>query len=93
MFTTFHKSRNQTAAGWKISRWNFFLLVWLGAFVWYFVPGLLMPALSYFNVITWFAPDNVIIANLVSHHLNHGLTDTNDLVRSFIWLRPLSTYP
>ena len=25
-----------------------------------------MPALSYFNVITWFAPDSVVIANLVS---------------------------
>ena len=25
-----------------------------------------MPALSYFSVITWFAPKNVTIANLVS---------------------------
>lgn len=52
-----------------------------------------MPALSYFNVITWFAPDNVVVANLVSDHLNDGLIYTNELVRSFIWLRPVSNDP
>ncbi len=67
MFTTMHKSENKPANGWKLSRWKFFLLVWTGAFMWYFLPGLLMPALSYFNVITWFAPDNVAVANLVCH--------------------------
>ena len=45
-------------------RWNFFYIVWLSAFLFYFLPGLLFPALSFFNVITWFAPDNVIVANL-----------------------------
>jgi hypothetical protein len=30
----------------------------------YFLPGLLFPALSYFSVITWFAPKNVVVANL-----------------------------
>ncbi|KAK4125978.1 OPT-domain-containing protein [Parathielavia appendiculata] len=64
MFTTLHKEENKEADGWKISRWKFFYVVWLGAFLFYFLPGLLMPALSYFNVITWFAPENVVIANL-----------------------------
>ncbi|GAW27123.1 putative sexual differentiation process protein isp4 [Rosellinia necatrix] len=64
MFSTLHKERNEPANGWKISRWSFFFVVWLGAFIFYFLPGLLMPALSYFNVITWFAPDNVVVANL-----------------------------
>lgn len=67
MFTTMHKSTNQTANGWNISRWKFFLLVWFGSFAWYFLPGLLMPALSYFSVLTWFAPKNVVVANLVSN--------------------------
>ena len=66
MFTTMHSSENKSANGWMISRWKFFLCVWFGAFAWYFLPGLLMPALSYFNVITWFAPKNVVVANLVS---------------------------
>ncbi|KAL2266975.1 hypothetical protein VTJ83DRAFT_4252 [Remersonia thermophila] len=64
MFTTLHKEENREANGWRISRWNFFYVVWLGAFLFYFLPGLLMPALSYFNVVTWFAPDNVVVANL-----------------------------
>ncbi|SPQ25185.1 7eca5c79-76ff-497f-a683-e01fa5f6607c [Thermothielavioides terrestris] len=64
MFTTLHKEENKEANGWRISRWKFFYVVWLGAFLFYFLPGLLMPALSYFNVVTWFAPDNVVIANL-----------------------------
>ena len=65
MFTTMHKKENKLANGWLVSRYRFFVIVWAVAFVWYFVPGLLMPALSYFNVITWFAPKNVVIANLV----------------------------
>lgn len=64
MFTTLHKEENTIADGWKISRWKFFFVVWFGSFMFYFLPGLLMPALSYFSVITWFAPKNVIVANL-----------------------------
>lgn len=64
MFTTLHKEENTEANGWKISRWKFFYAVWFGAFIFYFLPGLLFPALSYFNVITWFAPENVVVANL-----------------------------
>lgn len=66
MFATMHKRENKTANGWKISRWRFFILVWMSAFAWYFMPGLIMPALSYFNILTWFAPDSVVMANLVS---------------------------
>ena len=64
MFSTLHKEENKPANGWTMSRWKFFLIVWLSAFLFYFLPGLLFPALSYFNVITWFAPDNVVVANL-----------------------------
>lgn len=64
MFTTLHKEENNVANGWRMSRWKFFYIVWTGAFLFYFFPGLLMPALSYFNVVTWFAPNNVVVANL-----------------------------
>lgn len=64
MFTTLHKEENKIANGWRISRWKFFYVVWITSFLFYFLPGLLIPALSYFNVITWFAPDNVVVANL-----------------------------
>ena len=65
MFTTMHKRDNKIANGWTITRHRFFVYVLMGAFAWYFLPGLLMPALSYFSVITWFAPKNVVVANLV----------------------------
>ncbi|OTB19650.1 hypothetical protein K445DRAFT_313424 [Daldinia sp. EC12] len=64
MFTTLHKEENKPANGWTVSRWKFFFTVWIAGFIFYFLPGLLMPALSYFNVITWFAPNNVVVANL-----------------------------
>lgn len=64
MFGTMHKNENKTANGWSITRYRFFIYVWAAACAWYFVPGLLMPALSYFNIVTWFAPDNVVVANL-----------------------------
>ncbi|KAI1877246.1 uncharacterized protein JN550_001318 [Neoarthrinium moseri] len=64
MFGTLHKEENKPANGWRISRWKFFYVIFFAAFFFYFIPGLLMPALSYFNVITWFAPDNVVVANL-----------------------------
>lgn len=66
MFSAMHKNENKPADGWRVSRYKFFVYVWAGAFLWYFVPGLLVPALSYFNVITWFAPKSVVVANLVS---------------------------
>jgi OPT family small oligopeptide transporter len=64
MFSTLHRQDNKPANGWTMSRWRFFYVVWIGAFIFYFLPGLLMPALSYFNVVTWFAPKNVVLANL-----------------------------
>ncbi|KAF2687409.1 OPT-domain-containing protein [Lentithecium fluviatile CBS 122367] len=64
MFTALHKDENKPANGWTISPSKFFVRVFVGAVAFYFLPGLLMPALSYFSVITWFAPKNVVVANL-----------------------------
>ncbi|KAF1959944.1 OPT-domain-containing protein [Byssothecium circinans] len=64
MFTTLHTEENKPANGWTISPSQFFVRVFLGSGAFYFLPGLLMPALSYFSVITWFAPKNVVVSNL-----------------------------
>jgi hypothetical protein len=66
MFTTLHTDENKPADGWNVSRSKFFLYIFLGSAVFYLFPGLLMPALSYFNIVTWFAPKNVVVANFVS---------------------------
>ncbi|KAL9488641.1 hypothetical protein ACSS6W_000918 [Trichoderma asperelloides] len=73
MFSTLHKQENKPANGWTISRWKFFYIVWTCASLFYFLPGLLMPALSYFNVITWFAPKSVVLANLFGVSSGLGL--------------------
>ena len=73
MFSTLHKQENKPADGWTISRWKFFYIIWTVSFLFYFLPGLLFPALSYFNVITWFAPKNVVIANLFGVSSGLGL--------------------
>lgn len=73
MFATMHKNENKVANGWTISRYRFFVYIWAAACAWYFLPGLLMPALSYFNVVTWFAPDNVVVSNLFGVSSGLGL--------------------
>jgi hypothetical protein len=81
MFTALHKDENKPADGWTISPRKFFTRVFSGSVAFYFLPGLLFPALSYFSVITWFAPKNVIVANLVSRTLSsdHDLADSSSL--------------
>ncbi|KAF1921156.1 OPT oligopeptide transporter protein-domain-containing protein [Ampelomyces quisqualis] len=64
MFTALHKEVNKPADGWKISPRKFFGRIFMAGVAFYFLPGLLFPALSSFNVITWFAPRSVIVANL-----------------------------
>lgn len=70
MFTSLHKNDNKPAGGWRISRFKFFAYVFFASAAFYFLPGLFFPALSYFNVLTWLAPNSVIIANLVCPHVN-----------------------
>lgn len=80
MFSSIHKYENKPADGWRISRWRFFLWVLMGSVAFYFLPGLLMPALSYFSVVTWFAPKNTVVANLVS--LSFDIMELRSLVSS-----------
>ncbi|KAJ5936413.1 OPT oligopeptide transporter [Penicillium verhagenii] len=48
--------------GWTMSRYRFFLYAFGAMFVWYWFPGYLFQALSYFNWITWIAPNNTTLA-------------------------------
>lgn len=82
MFTALHKEENKPADGWTISPRKFFSRVFSGSVAFYFLPGLLFPALSYFNVITWFAPKNVVIANLVGISIPDRVSRTDLLYSS-----------
>ncbi|KAI3082272.1 hypothetical protein CBS147353_2683 [Aspergillus niger] len=48
--------------GWKISRYRFFMYCFIGMFIYYWFPGYIFQALSYFNWMNWIAPDNVKLA-------------------------------
>ncbi|KAI6156158.1 OPT oligopeptide transporter protein-domain-containing protein [Pisolithus thermaeus] len=65
LFNTLH-SQQYAGAGQLggLSRERFFLYAFLCAFVWYFFPGYIFQALSYFSWVTWIWPDNAEIAQL-----------------------------
>lgn len=44
--------------GWTISRYSFFFIAFSGSFLYFWFPNYLFEALSYFNWISWIAPDN-----------------------------------
>jgi hypothetical protein len=56
LFQTLHSGVNVEADGWKITRYRFFLYVFLGSFVWYWFPGFIFTALSTFAFVCWAAP-------------------------------------
>jgi OPT family small oligopeptide transporter len=47
--------------GWTISRYRYFLYVFIGSFVWYWFPGFIWQGLSVFAFVTWIKPNNVVI--------------------------------
>ncbi|OJA16419.1 hypothetical protein AZE42_07233 [Rhizopogon vesiculosus] len=54
-----------------ISRERFFAYIFTGAFFWYFIPGYLFQALSWFSWVTWIWPDNPVVAQLFGY--SHGM--------------------
>ncbi|CAG7956299.1 unnamed protein product [Penicillium salamii] len=74
MLETLHARANRVADGWRISRLHFFMYVMAGAFIWYFFPGLIFTALSYFTWVCWIAPKNVIVNHLFGMQTGLGLS-------------------
>ncbi|KAK6460595.1 OPT oligopeptide transporter protein-domain-containing protein [Scheffersomyces coipomensis] len=75
--TNMHINENHPANGWKISRLAFFLTIFTCSFVWYWFPGYIFQALSYFSWITWIKPNNVIINQLFGSNTGLGLFPNN----------------
>ncbi|KAL4924224.1 small oligopeptide transporter, OPT family [Aspergillus undulatus] len=74
LLSTLHSKSNQIADGWSISRQRFFVLVFVGGAVWYFVPGYLFTALSVFSFICWAAPTNVVVNQLFGQKSGLGMS-------------------
>jgi hypothetical protein len=62
LFETLHSGANPIADGWRISRYRFFLCVFIGSFLWYWLPGFLFSGLSTFAFICWATPSKLHIS-------------------------------
>ncbi|KAJ6015690.1 hypothetical protein N7540_010281 [Penicillium herquei] len=66
--------------GWTISRYRYFLYVMLGAFCWYWFPGVIWQSLSIFAFVTWIKPNNVVVNQLFG-----GYTGLSLIPLTFDW--------
>ncbi|KAI1867619.1 hypothetical protein JX265_007421 [Neoarthrinium moseri] len=73
LLSSLHSRANAVADGWRITRIKFFMVVGLGAFVWYWFPGLIWTGLSYFTWICWIAPDNLVVNQVFGMVTGMGL--------------------
>ncbi|KAB8070934.1 OPT oligopeptide transporter protein-domain-containing protein [Aspergillus leporis] len=64
LFQTLHSGANPIADGWRVSRYRFFMYVFIGSFCWYWLPGYLFTGLSTFAFICWAVPNNKVVNNL-----------------------------
>ncbi|KAG2337109.1 OPT oligopeptide transporter [Suillus weaverae] len=75
-----------------ISRERFFVYVFCGGCAWYFVPGYLFQALSYFSWVCWIAPDNVVVNQLFGYGSGLGMSlITFDWAQITYVVNPLAT--
>ncbi|KAF5392874.1 hypothetical protein D9757_000863 [Collybiopsis confluens] len=75
LFNTLH-STHYAGIGSRggITRQRFFIYAFLGSFAWYFLPGYLFQALSYFSWICWLVPDNVKVNQLFGYQSGLGMS-------------------
>ncbi|KAF8879962.1 OPT oligopeptide transporter [Infundibulicybe gibba] len=75
LFNTLH-SQQYAGIGSRggISRERFFIYGFLGSFFWYFFPGYLFQALSYFSWVTWIRPQNTTISQLFGYFHGMGMS-------------------
>ncbi|KAF7346900.1 OPT-domain-containing protein [Mycena venus] len=81
----FHNEKETVANGWRISRMRWFVYCSGAMFVYFFFPDFIFQALSYFNWMTWIAPDNISLAAITGSVSGLGLNpiptlDWNQLV-------------
>ncbi|KAJ7638400.1 OPT oligopeptide transporter [Roridomyces roridus] len=79
LFNTLHTTYGKRDRG-HMTRQRFFFIACAASFVWYWVPGYLFTGLSFFNWITWIAPNNVPVNALFG-----GISGVGLSVLTFDW--------
>ncbi|KAK9461999.1 OPT oligopeptide transporter protein-domain-containing protein [Lipomyces oligophaga] len=64
--------KKQNIHGWTITRYKFFFYLFIGSFIYFWIPSVLFSALSIFNWITWISPTNVKLAIITGSFLGLG---------------------
>ncbi|CDR38816.1 CYFA0S02e06260g1_1 [Cyberlindnera fabianii] len=65
--------RKELIHGWKISKYNFFWIAFVGMFLYFWIPDYLFQALSTFNWMNWIAPNNFNLAMVTGTNSGLGL--------------------
>jgi OPT family small oligopeptide transporter len=75
LFNTLH-SQQYAGIGTRggLSRERFFYYWLMVSFFWYFVPGYLFQALSFFSWVTWIAPENTTVSQLFGYVHGMGMS-------------------
>lgn len=77
LFYTLHdrrsKSDPESASGWRMGRYKWFMVLFVTSFVWYWFPGWIFQGLSFFCFITWLAPQNAVVNQLFGGVSGYGL--------------------
>lgn len=74
LFTTIHGDHGHSIAnGWTISRYRFFIYVLAASFAWYWFPGFIFTALSYFTFVCWIKPHNVVVNQVFGYRSGLGI--------------------
>lgn len=60
-------------AKWRSSRYKFFLIAFAAAFVWYWFPDFIFPAVGYFTWVCWIAPRNPVVNQIFGMKSGIGL--------------------
>ncbi len=74
LFDSIHSKENAQVDGWKITRIRFFLYVFIGSFIYYWLPGYIFTALSTFAFICWAAPGNIVVNQIFGMQQGLGLS-------------------
>lgn len=72
---------NEVVHGWSISRYKFFFIVFGSMFIYFWLPGFLFPALSFFGWMTWIAPNNFNLNIITGSQAGLGFNP----ISSFDW--------
>ncbi|KAJ2200345.1 hypothetical protein IW141_001788 [Coemansia sp. RSA 355] len=62
LFRTFHEV--QSIGGGRFTRSQIFWICFIGSFAWYFIPGVIFPALGFLSILCFAAPGNIIANQL-----------------------------